>query len=126
MGKAGFKYGGLKEDINVEEEKKDESSKNNLDERVYEDPVLQACYDAGYLGLDKQYLIVALSIPEKVIREQFSMEEGDFYFAYLKGYYTALTKLRKQIMCDALEGSSTAQQKMLYYLSNIDKELNNE
>jgi hypothetical protein len=100
------------------------STEDNKQPPVYEDPILQACYDAGYLGFDKQYLIVAIGLPDKEIRGQFEAEEGQYYNAYLKGYYTAQTLIRKQIMTDALNGSSSAQQQMLYYFADVDKEIN--
>ena len=65
--------------------------------KVYDNPILQACYDAGRLGFDKQYLIIAVGIPEKIIREQFIVEKGEYYEAFLKGYYTSQTQIRNQI-----------------------------
>lgn len=91
---------------------------------VYDDTILQACYNAGYLGFDKQYLIIALGLPDKVIRNQFRIEEGNYYDAFLKGYYTSQTVIRNQLMTDALNGSTSAQQQMLYYFADVDKDLN--
>lgn len=124
MGKAGFKYGGSKEVEEVKEEKKGKTSSEKKVIQVYADPVLQACFYAGYLSFDKQYLITALGLPEKEIRHQFEIEEGEYYKAFLKGYYTSQTEIRDQIMKDAKNGSTSAQQQMLYYFADVDKDLN--
>jgi hypothetical protein len=63
--------------MNSEENKTAPEAKTEANP-IYDDPILQACYNAGYLGFDKQYLIIALGLSEKVIRDQFRLEEGNY------------------------------------------------
>lgn len=91
-----------------------------------EHAILASCFEAGYLGFDKQYLIIAVGLPEKEVRNQFMIEEGDYYNAFMKGYYTSQVELRAQIQKDALNGSTSAQIQMLNYFMNVEKDLNEE
>lgn len=122
MNKIGFHRD--KETSSEIKDKKKSEKKTEEIKPVYDDPILQGCYSAGYLGFDKQYLISVLDIPDKTIREEFEIQEGIHYTAFIKGFFTAQIELRAQLMRNAKNGSSMAQALMLSYFAGVDDDLN--
>lgn len=93
---------------------------------AYEDNVLlQACFEAGFCSFDKQYLIKVLEISELEIRKQFEAEDGNYYNAWAKGFYSIQTLIRKTVIESALNSSTPSIEKMLAYFAEVENDLNN-